>query len=133
MGEVRWLHAEAAKARHAPLREEPEPGDLEPHAVERACGHWETLQVARPWAYLDRVAALIRCAVCRRGGMQGPIEANENGLWAGGCAANPEEDRFQLVFLRSSTRRAVPDTSKRLPRFWAAVVEGRRQRGGRSR
>ncbi len=76
MGEVRWLHAEATKAEKA----EAGVDALESHAVRRACGHWETLQAARPWAYLDQVAALIPCAACRRRGMQGPMQMGGDGL-----------------------------------------------------
>ncbi len=45
----------------------------EGHAVQRACGHWETLYVGRPWTYVDSVASLIPCVVCRRQGLQGPM------------------------------------------------------------
>jgi len=41
------------------------PHDAVAHEVERACGHRERLRVAPPFAYLDRLAQEIPCAVCR--------------------------------------------------------------------
>lgn len=52
---------------------------LEGHPVRRACGHCETLYISRPWAYIDSVAALLPCAICRRKGVPGLLETRENG------------------------------------------------------
>ena len=76
--ESRWLHPETRKEQRAEAEASAEV--LEPHAVLRGCGHEETLQVGRPWGYVDRVAALIPCAACRRKGMQGPIAMGGDGL-----------------------------------------------------
>ena len=75
--ESRWLHPATRKEQRAEAEASAEV--LEPHAVLRACGHWEMLQIARPWGYVDRVAALIPCAACRRQGIQGPIQVNSDG------------------------------------------------------
>ena len=74
MSKSQWLHPATRKEQRA------EAEAFEPHAVKRACGHWEMLQIARPWVYVDRVAALIPCAACRRKGVQGPIAMGGDGL-----------------------------------------------------
>ena len=75
---AQWLDPATAKRKMAEV--EPSGRVLEPHAVARACGHWETIRAARPWAYCDHVAALIPCSACRRKGVQGPIAMGGDAL-----------------------------------------------------
>ncbi len=65
--ETQWLHtASKDSAPRCDPKRQADEALWEPHAVQRACGHWETLIVGRPWAYVDRVAARVPCRACRR-------------------------------------------------------------------
>ncbi len=49
------------------------------HPVTRSCGHVECLYVWPPWFYVDRVAALVPCASCRRAGVPATLDMPADG------------------------------------------------------
>ncbi len=71
---MRTLQRESSPEQSAAATERGETLPVEGHTVHRWCGHLEILHVWKPWNYVDRVAALVTCAACRRQGIRGPLD-----------------------------------------------------------